>query len=77
MLRGYLIFRSGYLPRVLGLLVLLGGAGFFAKNFVSLLAPRHDSMAYVLPMLLAMLSMALWFLIKGINTTAWPPSPTS
>ena len=71
MLRGYLILRSGYLPRALGALVLLGGAGFLAKNIVSVLAPAHDSMAFVLPMLLAMLSMALWFLVKGINQPAW------
>jgi hypothetical protein len=71
MLRGYLILRSGYLPRALGALVLLGGAGFLAKNIVSVLAPAHDSMAFVLPMLLAMLSMAVWFLVKGINPAAW------
>jgi len=74
MLRGYMIYRSEYLPRALGALVLLGGAGFFAKNILFLLAPQHNSILFVLPMLLAMLSMALWFLIKGINVAAWPPS---
>ncbi len=72
MLRGYMIYRSGYLPRALGALIVLGGAGFLIKNAFSLLAPQHDSMAFVLPMLLAMLSMALWFLVKGINPSAWP-----
>jgi hypothetical protein len=79
MLRGYLIYRSGYLPRALGALVMLGGAGFVAKNIVSVLAPQHDSMAFVLPMLFAMLSMAVWLLAKGIDLAAWPqpsnPSP--
>jgi len=74
MLRGYMIYRSEYLPRALGALVLLGGAGFFAKNILFLLAPQHNSILFVLPMLLAMLNMALWFLIKGINVAAWPPS---
>jgi len=71
LLRGYLIFRSGYLPRTLGVLVALGGAGFLTKNVVFLLAPAHDSMFFVLPTLLAMLSAAAWLLIKGINQTAW------
>jgi hypothetical protein len=71
MLRGYLIFRSEYLPRWLGVLVMLGGAGFLAKNFVAVLAPQHDSWVFVPPMLLAMLGMALWLLIKGIDQPAW------
>ncbi len=77
MLRGYMIYRSGYLPRTLGALVLLGGAGFLTKNILFLLAPRYDSMAFVLPMLFAMLAMALWFLLKGINPAAWPPPTNS
>lgn len=71
MLRGYLIFRSGYLPRMLGAIVVLGGAGFIVKNFVAVLAPQYDSMAFVLPMFLAMISMAFWFLVKGINKNRW------
>jgi hypothetical protein len=70
-LRGYLIFRSEYLPRWLGYLVMLGGAGFLAKNVVSVLAPQHDSWVFVPPMLLAMVGMALWLLIKGIDQPAW------
>ena len=70
-LRGYLIFRSRYLPRWLGILVALGGAGFLLKNIVFLAAPHHDSPFFVLPTLIAMLSMALYLLIKGINQPAW------
>ncbi len=71
MLRGYLIFRSGYLPRVLGWIVMAGGAGFVVKNFVVVLAPQYDSMAFVLPIFVAMISMALWFLVKGIDENRW------
>lgn len=71
MLRGYLISRSGYLPRVLGWIVMFGGAGFIVKNFVVVLAPQYDSMAFVLPMFLAMISMAFWFLAKGIDENRW------
>lgn len=70
-LRGYLIFRSGYLPRVLGGVVMVGGAGFVVKNFVAVLAPRYDSMAFVLPLFVAMISMAFWFLAKGIDENRW------
>jgi len=67
MLQGYLFFRSGYLSRVLGGLLLLGGAGFIIKNFCAVLAPQYDSMLLVLPMLVAMVGMAVWLPIKGID----------
>ena len=67
MLRGYLFFRSGYLSRVLGGLLLLGGAGFIIKNLCAVLAPQYDSMLLVLPMLVAMVGMAVWLPIKGID----------
>jgi len=67
MLRGYLFFRSGYLSRVLGGLLLLAGAGFIIKNLCAVLAPRYDSMLFVLPMFVAMLGMAVWLPLKGID----------
>ena len=71
MLRGYLIFRSGYFPRVLGGVVMLGGAGFVIKNLVVVLLPQYDSMAFVLPVFVAMVSMAFWFLVKGVDRARW------
>jgi hypothetical protein len=71
LLRGYLILRSGYLPRLLGGIVMLAGAGFTLRSFVVILAPQYDSNLFVLPMLLAMVSMAFWFLMKGIDRTRW------
>jgi dTDP-D-glucose 4,6-dehydratase len=52
---------------VLGGLLLLGGAGFITKNFCAVLAPQYDSMLLVLPMLVAMVGMAVWLPIKGID----------
>lgn len=67
MLRGYLFVRSGYLSRVLGGLLLLGGAGFIIKNLSAVLAPQYDSMLLVLPMMVAMVGMAIWLPLKGID----------
>jgi len=39
-LRGYLIFRSGYLPKFLGVLLMLGGLAFIVKNY-TLVSRRH------------------------------------
>ena len=67
MLRGYLFFRSGYFSRVLGGLLLLGGAGFITKNLCAVFAPQYDSMFLVLPMLVAMLGVAVWLPFKGLD----------
>ncbi len=66
-LRGYLIFRSGYLPKFLGALLLLAGLGFIIKNFLLVLAPRYASDFFLLPMLLAVVSLAAWLLVRGVD----------
>jgi hypothetical protein len=70
-LRGYLIFRSGYLPRTLGVLLMIGGASFVAENFLLVLMPQWNVPYILFPMMLAMACMALWLLIKGIDRTRW------
>lgn len=71
MLRGYLIFQSGYLPRFLGVLVALGGVGFVVLNFALALAPAYASDILLLPMILAILAMTVWFLVRGLDIPKW------
>jgi len=70
-LRGYLVYRSGYLPRMLGSLLVLGGLGFIVKNFVTVLAPQYDTEFLLLPMFVAMIPLAGWLLLKGIDRDRW------
>jgi hypothetical protein len=67
LVRGYLIYRSGYLPKALGALLALAGLGFIVSNFVVVLAPAYASDVLLLPMFLAALSMTVWLLVKGVN----------
>lgn len=73
MMRGYLIARSGYLPRILGILLFIGGTGFLLRSATFLLAPAYSSMLLILPMMVAMIPLMLWLLIKGIPAAA--PGP--
>lgn len=70
-LRGYLIFQSGYLPKFLGILLLLAGAGFVVRSFVFVLAPAYASDFFLLSMPLAVLALILWLFVKGVNIAKW------
>jgi hypothetical protein len=68
LLLGYLIFRSTFLPRILGVLMALAGLGWLL--FLSPLANRLSTYLMVLGFL-AELSLCLWLLVKGVNVQRW------
>lgn len=73
-LRAYLIYKSGYLPKFLGVLAVLAGLGFVAHNFVLVIAPGSASDLMLLPMFLAGLSLTGWLLAKGVDVPKWEGS---
>jgi hypothetical protein len=68
MLRGFLIIKSGYLPKVLGVLLSVGGAGFFLRTTTMLLAPSYSSNLMLIPMALGGIPLMLWLLIRGVRS---------
>ena len=66
MIRGYLIARSGYFPRILGILLFIGGVGFFLRSATYLIAPSLSSPVLLLPMALAGIPLMAWLLFRGI-----------
>ena len=60
--RGYLMFRSGYIPRILGILMAAGGAGFVIRNFLLVLTPAYASPAFLFLMAPGALAFAVWLL---------------
>ena len=71
---GYLIIRSGYLPKVLGMGMQLAGVCYLINSFALILSPAlaHQLFpAILLPAFVAELSMALWLLFKGVNLPRW------
>jgi uncharacterized protein DUF4386 len=70
-LRGYLIIRSGYLPKFLGILTTLGGLAFVTRNFLLVLAPTFASGSILLLILPGGVLLALWLLAKGIDVRKW------
>jgi hypothetical protein len=70
-LRGVLTFRSSYLPRLLGALMIVAGAGFFANNVTQVLAPQYSSQMLLLPMFLNVIVITLWMLVRGVDIEKW------
>jgi hypothetical protein len=68
---GYLIIRSGYLPRFLGVLLGIAGVGFITRNLFFVLAPAYAYDYFLVPMMLAILTMSLWLLFKGLDVVKW------
>lgn len=71
---GYLIFRSGYLPWIFGVLLQLAGLSYLINSFALLLAPTFAAQinpAILLPAFIGELSFCLWLLVKGVNVAQW------
>jgi hypothetical protein len=70
-IRGYLTFRSNYLPRFLGAIMAIAGLGFVAKNITKVLAPAYSSELLLAPMMLNAVAVAIWMLTKGVDRPGW------
>jgi hypothetical protein len=70
-LRGYLMYRSGYLPRTLGVISVLAGLGFVGHNFALVLVPAYASDLMLAPMFLFGLALTGWLLVKGVDVPKW------
>jgi hypothetical protein len=68
---GYLIWRSGYLPRIIGALWVIGGFGFVIATLVFFIAPAYASFLLMLPMIIALVALGLWLLVKGLDLAKW------
>ena len=72
---GLLVFRSGFLPRVLGVLLMVGTFGYLILFVQAFLFPGHERTLWSNPFLavthVAELALLLWLLIKGVNVERW------
>lgn len=66
---GVLVMRSGFLPRILGLLLIVNCFAYVAASLTSLLLPTYGVVVFraVFPALLGELWIVLWLLIKGVK----------
>jgi len=63
-LLGYLIYRSGYIPRILGILLVVDGFGWVTSSLRPYLFPNAH-LGYLVIAFLGELFFMLWLLIRG------------
>jgi hypothetical protein len=68
---GALVIRSGFIPRLLGLLLIIAGTGYVASSFTTLLLPRYESSVDRIATILEFgeVPIIFWLLIWGAKTT--------
>src|SRR5450759_689465 len=66
---GYLVYKSGLLPRFLGILLLLDGIAVLIWFLQALLLPAYPAIRYpgLVVSFVAELGLALWLLVKGVK----------
>jgi hypothetical protein len=71
---GYLILRSGYFPKFIGVLMQIAGVSYLISCFSVLFFPTFANIinpAILLPSLIGEGSFCLWLLVKGVNLAKW------
>ena len=74
LITGYLVFKSGFLPKILGVAMQIAGVCYLVNSFALILAPALQDVlfpAILLPCFFAELSFCLWLLIKGVDASKW------
>ena len=71
---GYLVFRSTFLPRVIGVLLAIGALCYMAYGLADIISPAFAAhlVPYIqLPSLAGEGSFCIWMLIVGVNVERW------
>lgn len=70
---GYLIYQSGYFPKVLGILFMAAGVGYLVDSMGLLLVSGYTTTPGLIAAVIAIAEIAfpLWLLVKGVNMDRW------
>jgi hypothetical protein len=70
---GYLVFKSGFLPRILGVVMMIHCVGWLMTTLQFFLFPGFEIITYLTYPLgfISEFGLTLWLLIKGVNVEQW------
>ncbi|MFN2303377.1 MAG: DUF4386 domain-containing protein, partial [Anaerolineales bacterium] len=70
-LLGYLVIKSGYIPKLLGIALIVAGLCYFIQSFGNILLPQFESIFTTIGFLsIIELAFPLWLVIKGAKDQA-------
>ena len=72
---GQLIYKSKYIPSILGIFLILNGVAYIIQGILSLLFPNYRTIIaqFAMPFwILGEISITLWLLIKGVKDNVSP-----
>ena len=67
---GLLVFKSGFVPRIFGVLLIIACSAYLTESVIHLLLPRYGQTVVLIvsmPQAVGELAMMLWLLIKGVR----------
>lgn len=67
---GQLVYKSGFIPRIIGIFLILNGVAYIIPSFTSVLFPDYRTLVtqFAMPFwILGEISITLWLLIKGVK----------
>jgi hypothetical protein len=72
---GLLVYRSGFLPRILGIWLIIACFAWIALSITAQFFPTNYSAAFgwLQPAFFAEMAIMLWLLIRGAKVPAFPP----
>jgi hypothetical protein len=70
---GYLIYRSGFLPRALGVLLAVAGVCYTTNSLAFFLAPslKDQFVLILVPCFVGESALAVWLTLAGVNGERW------
>ena len=74
-----LVYRSRFLPRFLGIWLIINGFAYLAISFTGLLLPQYEDMVSncAFPALLGEMAIMLWLVIRGAKPQALDAAASS
>ena len=67
---GYLVYKSGFLPKIIGALLIVAVFGYLADSFIFFFVPDFG-ITFSEFTFLGELLITFWLLIKGVNVEQW------
>lgn len=67
---GYLVYKSNFMPKIIGIALMIGCFGYLADSFIYILMPNFG-FQFAQFMFIGEVMIAFWLLIMGVNEEKW------